>query len=76
LRANSIITSFNRFRTQEPNPTEYEDWRSQLLDEQMHWNIQYQYYLKRKVEVTPAKFNLCYAPTDKCGNYCCVRKLM
>ena len=65
LRANAIRHRFQTFLTQKPDKTDYQLLRDDLIQEQMQWNLQYQFYLRRKVEISPAKRNRCFAPTEK-----------
>ncbi len=64
LRANSFFICFQRFLTEKPNAIEYEQLRGDLFDEQKEWNEHYQFYLRRKVEISRARRNLCFAPTE------------
>lgn len=65
LRANSFFDCFHRFLTQRPNGVEYEQLRRDLIDEQKEWNEKYQFYVRRHVEISQARRNLCFAPTEK-----------
>jgi hypothetical protein len=65
LRANAFRQRFQTFLTEKPNKIDCEFLRRDLIDEQMQWNLRYQFYLRRRVEISPAKRNLCFAPTEK-----------
>jgi hypothetical protein len=65
LRANFFIGCFRRFRKEKPNKADHAQLHDELIDEQMEWNIKYQFYLRRHVEISMARRNLCFAPREK-----------
>ena len=64
LRGNFLCTRFAEARKQEPEEVGYLKLRMTVTDELIEWNHKYQTYMRRYMEVTPARRDLCFAPTQ------------
>jgi len=64
LRGNFLCTCFGRFLTQKPKEAEYEQLRMAVIDELIEWTQKYATFMRRYMEVTPARRGLCFAPTE------------
>ncbi len=64
LRGNFLCTCFGRFLTRKPNEEEYERLRVAVIDELIEWTHKYQTFMRRYIEVSPARRDLCFAPTE------------
>jgi hypothetical protein len=64
LRGNFLCARFDRFLTQEPNDVEHEQLRVAVIDELIEWTQKYQTFMRRHMEVSPARRDLCFAPTE------------
>jgi hypothetical protein len=63
LRANFFFRCLQA--AQKPDKSEYVQLHDDLIDEQIQWNQRYQFYVRRNVEISTARRNLCFAPTEK-----------
>ena len=64
LRGNFLCASFGRFLTRKPNAAEHEQLRIAVIDELIEWTQKYQTFMRRHIEVSPARRDLCFAPTE------------
>src|SRR5271167_3513564 len=59
LRGNFLCSRFGRFLTQKPSEDEYERLRVAVIDELIEWTHKYQTFMRRYIEVSPARRDLC-----------------
>jgi hypothetical protein len=64
LRGNYLCTCFGRFLTQKPDEVQHERLRIAVIDELIEWTQKYQTFMRRYIEVSPARRDLCFAPTE------------
>ena len=64
LRGNFLCTCFGRFLTRKPREVEHEQLRIAVIDELIEWTQKYQTFMRRYLEVSPARRDLCFAPTE------------
>ena len=64
LRGNFLCTCFDRFLTQQPDEVQHEQLRIAVIDELIEWTQKYQTFMRRYIEVSPARRDLCFAPTE------------
>jgi len=64
LRGNFLCTCFDRFLTQPPAEVQQEQLRIAVIDELIEWTQKYQTFMRRHIEVSPARRDLCFAPTE------------
>ena len=65
LRGNFLCGCFYKFLTQKPTDLQYEQLRVAVIDELIEWTQKYQTFMRRYMEVTPARRDLCFAPNDE-----------
>jgi len=65
LRGNFLCTCFDRFLTQPPDEVQHEQLRIAVIDELIEWTQKYQTFMRRHIEVSPARRDLCFAPTRR-----------
>jgi hypothetical protein len=65
LRGNFLCACFYKFLTQKPTDLQYEQLRVAVIDELIEWTQKYQTFMRRYMEVTPARRDLCFAPNDE-----------
>ena len=64
LRGNLLCTYFDRFLTQPPDEVQHEQLRLAVIDELIEWGQKYATFMRRYIEVSPARRDLCFAPTE------------
>ena len=65
LRGNFLRNRFDLHLTRKPTPAEYEQLRGAVIDELMEWTQRYLTYIRRHMEITPARRGLCFIPTEE-----------
>ena len=64
LRGNLLCTYFDRFLTQPPDEVQHEQLRLAVIDELIEWGQKYATFMRRYIEVSPARRDLCFVPTE------------
>ena len=64
LRGNFLCACFDRFLTQPPDEVQHEQLRLAVIDELIEWGQKYATFMRRYIEVSPARRDLCFAPTE------------
>ena len=64
LRGNFLCACFDRFLTQPPDEVQHEQLRIAVIDELIEWTQKYATFMRRYIEVSPARRDLCFAPTE------------
>ena len=64
LRGNFLCNCFDRFLTQPPDEVQHEQLRLAVIDELIEWTQKYTTFMRRYIEVSPARRDLCFAPTE------------
>ena len=62
LRGNFLCNRFGEARQKELDECRYLKLKMTVMDELIDWNQKYQTYMRRYMEVTPARHDLCFAP--------------
>ena len=64
LRGNFLCACFDRFLTQPPDEVQHEQLRLAVIDELIEWGQKYATFMRRYIEVSPARRDLCFVPTE------------
>jgi hypothetical protein len=64
LRGNFLCSRFDAFLRKKPDEGEYESLRLAVIDELIEWTHKYQTFMRRYMEVSPARRDLCFVPTE------------
>ena len=64
LRGNYFYTCFGLYLINKPNAVEFEQLRVALIKERKEWTEKYLTFIGLHVEISPARRNLCFAPTE------------